>query len=83
MISVPITGEVEARLRARAASMGQDVVEYAAKLLERMSQPPVPLHEISGPLGEEFRQSGMTEDQLADLLEDSKHRMRRVRRGLE
>jgi hypothetical protein len=80
MVSIPISGEVEARLRARAAAAGQDVVTYAAKVLERLSQPPRTLGEISGPLAEEFRASGMTDDGLGDLLEEVKHEMRRQRR---
>lgn len=77
MISIPVSGEVEARLRARAAALGQDVVTYATKALERLSQPPVPISEISGPLSEEFKKSGMTDDELGDLLEEAKHEMRR------
>lgn len=80
MASIPLTGEVEARLRARAAAVGQDVVTYTSKLLERLSLPPVTLKEISGPLSEEFRKSGMTDDQLGDMLEQEKHAMRRDQR---
>ena len=81
MISIPVSGEVEARLRARAAARGQDVVTYATKALERLSQPPIPISEVSGPLGEEFKQSGMSDDELGELLEEAKHRMRRERRA--
>ena len=82
MLSIPLSGEVEARLRARAAALGQDVVTYAAKVLERLSQPPVTLREISGPLADEFRSSGMSDEQLGDELEKAKHEMRRERRAL-
>ena len=80
MISIPLSDEVEARLRVRAAALGQDVVTYAAQVLERLSQPPLSLREISGPLGEDFRKSGMTEEQLGDMLEGAKHDMRQERR---
>ncbi len=80
MVSIPLTGEVEARLRARAAAVGQDVVTYTSKLLERLSLPPVTLKEISGPLSEEFRKSGMTDEELGDMLEEAKHEARREQR---
>lgn len=79
MISIPLSQEVEARLRARAAAAGQDIATYAAKVLERLSQPPISLREVSGALGEEFRRSGMTDEQLGELLEETKQGARRRR----
>lgn len=75
-LHVPITSEVESRLRARAEQAGKDIASYAADLLERASRAPAPLQEISGPIGEEFARSGLSEDQLADLLEAEKHEAR-------
>lgn len=79
MISIPLSSEAEARLRARAAAVGQDVVTYAARVLERLGQPPVPASDISGPVADEFRASGLTDEQLGDLLEDAKHDARKNR----
>lgn len=76
-LKVPISSRAEAMLREKAAAVGQDVVDYAAGVLERVAEPPASLREISGPLLDEFKTSGMTDDELGDLLEDAKHRTRR------
>ena len=51
---------------------------YAAQQLERIAASRS-LEELSGPVAEAFRKSGMTEDELSDLLEEEKHRMRAER----
>ena len=76
-LEISISSEAEARLREKAAAVGADVAAYAAGVLERSAKRPVSLEEISGPIAEEFRQSGMTEDELSELLETAKHNMRR------
>ena len=80
-IQIPISAETEAKLRDKAAAVGEDITAYAAGVLERSAKPPVSLEEISGPIAEEFRRSGMGEDQLTDLLETAKHDARRQRRA--
>jgi hypothetical protein len=46
-----------------------------------MASPPRSIREISGPVAEAFAKSGMTEDQLAEFLEEKKHAMRAERRA--
>jgi hypothetical protein len=79
-LNIPLSPEVEARLRERAAAAGQDPAEYAARVLERSLSAPIPIADISGPIAEQFRASGMTEDQLAEALEAVKHEARAQRR---
>jgi hypothetical protein len=81
VLSVSISAEAEARLRAKAADVGVDVATYAARQLELMAAAPKSLRAISGPIGEAFGRSGLSEDQLAELLEAEKHAMREERRG--
>jgi hypothetical protein len=81
VLSVSITMEAGARLKARAAGAGVDVETYAARCLELMASPPKSLKEISGPIAEEFVRSGLSEDELSDFLEAEKHAMRAERRG--
>ena len=79
-LEVSISPDTEAKLREKAAAVGEDVAAYAAGILERIAEAPLSLREISGPLFDEFKASGMTDDELSDLLEEAKHRMRRQQR---
>ena len=81
VLSLSISEEAEARLKAKAADAGVDLETYAARYLELMASPPKSLKEISGPIAEEFVRSGMSEDELSDFLETEKHAMRAERRG--
>jgi hypothetical protein len=80
VLSIPISSDTEARLKARAAAAGVDVETYAAQQLERVASMSRNLAVISGPVAEAFAQSGMTEDQLAQFLETEKHEMRAQQR---
>jgi hypothetical protein len=81
MLSLSISERAEATLKAKAATAGVDVATYAARQLELLASPPRSLDEISGPIAAAFAASGMTEDELSDLLESEKHAMRAERRG--
>lgn len=80
VLKLSITSEAEAELKAKAASAGVDVATYAARQLERIVAPPKSLRQISGPAYDEFLASGMTDDDLGELLEQAKHDMRAERR---
>jgi hypothetical protein len=80
VLNLSISPEAEARLKVKAAAAGVDVETYAARHLELMAAPFKSLKEISGPIGEEFARSGMSEDELSDFLEAEKHAMRAERR---
>ena len=77
VLQIPLAPELEAKLRAKADAVGQDVTAYAAGVLARSAEPPLPLQQISGPIGQAFEESGLTEDELGDLLEEIKHDHRR------
>ncbi len=80
MLSLSISAEAEAKLKTKAAAAGVDVRTYAARHFELMAASPKSLKEISGPIGEAFSKSGMSEDELFDFLEAEKHAMRAERR---
>ena len=80
-LEIPISAEAEARLRRRAAAAGEDLPSYVAKLVAHFAEPPTPLVELSGPIYEAFKESGMTDEELGDLLEQAKHEMRAERRA--
>ena len=82
VLTIPISSETEAKLKAKAAGAGLDVQTFAAQTLERIAARPS-LDEILAPLRVEFEASGMSEDELVDLLEEAKHEMRAERRARE
>jgi hypothetical protein len=80
-LTISIPADVEARLQRRAAERGQDVETYVAEIVARVAASPTPLDELSGPIYESFLRSGMTDDELGDLLERAKHESRAERRA--
>ncbi len=80
VLSLSISPQAEAELKARAAAAGLDIATYAARELERLTTPARSVRELSGPAYDEFLASGMTDDQLGDLLEEVKHEMRAEKR---
>lgn len=79
-LRVPISPETEAQLRARAADTGLDIETYAARTLERIASRP-PLADLLAPLRAEVEDSGISEDDLTQLLEEAKHESRAARRA--
>jgi ribosomal protein L12E/L44/L45/RPP1/RPP2 len=80
VLMVLISEEAQAKLSARAQAAGMDVETFAARTLERVVSRPS-LDEVLAPIRESFKQSGMTDDELSDLLEEAKHEARAARRG--
>ena len=64
------------RLAEKARAAGIDVQTYVERLVRAAATSP-PLDEVLRPVREEFHASGMSEDELGDLLEEAKHEMRR------
>jgi hypothetical protein len=81
VLSFSISQEAEAKLKAKAAAAGVDASTYAAALVEQIAKAPLSLKEISGPIADDFAKSGMTDDELGDLLEEAKHEMRTEKRA--
>jgi hypothetical protein len=79
-LSITLSREAEAILKARAAAAGVDVETYASRQLEQSAVPRT-VQELSGPVAQAFAETGMTEDEFADFLEKEKHAMRAERRA--
>jgi hypothetical protein len=79
-LTLQVPEPVEERLAVKARAAGLDIPTYAVRLLERDAVRPS-LLEISGEVFESFKQSGMTDDQLAEALEKEKHEAREAKRG--
>jgi hypothetical protein len=80
VLGVPISSDAEAKLQAKANEAGVDIQTFAARALERLAARPS-LDEALAPLRAEFEADGMSEEELADLLETAKHEMRAERRA--
>ena len=80
-ITITLPSDAEHRLDDRAKAAGVDVPTYAERLLVSALGKPESIEAISGPMQQQFRDSGMTDDEFGDLLEEAKHAMRRDRRN--
>ena len=79
-LSLQVPETVEQRLAIKARAAGVDIPTYAVRLLERDATRPT-LVELSGEVFENFKKTGMTDDELAETLENEKHEAREVKRG--
>jgi hypothetical protein len=70
-LAVPLSPEVEAKLRARAAARGEEPTAYASKLLEQAVSR-VSVDEILLPLRQQFRASGVSDDELVQQITDAR-----------
>ena len=68
------------RLAEKAQAAGVDVQTYVERIVRAAATSP-PLDEALRPVRDAFHASGMSEDQLGELLEEAKHEMRRERRA--
>jgi len=81
VLRLTISPEAEAKLRAKAKEVGVDLETYATQHLEAIAAPAKSLKEISGPIGEAFEASGMTEEELGNFIDKEIHAMRAERRA--
>ena len=80
-LTLRVSEQARQRLAERAAASGTDVAGYVSAMIEQNAQKPASLEEISGPVYQRFLESGLTDDQLRDALEQEKHAARAHRRG--
>jgi hypothetical protein len=80
-ITLRLTPQAKECLAKRASANGTDLAGYVSTIVEQASQAPLSLEEISGPIYQRFVESGMTDDELGDLLEREKHAARLERRS--
>jgi ferritin-like protein len=68
------------RLAEKAQAAGVDVQTYVERIVRAAAASP-PLDEVLRPVRDAFHTSGMSDDELGELLEEAKHEMRRERRA--
>ena len=81
VLSLSISNQTEAALKAKASAAGVDLPTYVLGLIEQSTRSPLSIQEISGPVAGDFAKTGMTEDELGDVLENAKHQMRAEKRN--
>jgi hypothetical protein len=80
-LTISLPAETETKLLERARVAGLDLPSYAAQILEHSIRSPRTLEEISGPVYQRFLDSGVSDEELGEELEQAKHEMRRARRN--
>lgn len=79
-ITIDLNPEQERRLAARAARAGQDVPGYVHHLIDR-DIGVESLDTVLAPVRRDFKQSGMTDDDMAALVEEVREDIRREQHG--
>jgi hypothetical protein len=79
-VKLSLSIEEELRLCERATKRGQDVGSYVRTLVEEDLKDSPTLSEILAPIHEDFRQSGMSEEELETFLKDELTAARKERR---
>jgi hypothetical protein len=79
-LTIELPAQAEARLAEKARQAGIDMPTYVERLLEAEATRP-PLEEMLKPIHDAFHDSGMSEEQLSDLLVKAKKEMRAQRRN--
>ncbi len=69
-LTIELPAEVQRKLADRAARVGRTAEAVATELIARGVNGGPTLEEILAPIRARFKQSGMTDDSLADLVEE-------------
>jgi hypothetical protein len=87
-INIELKPDEERELRERARTSGRDISEYVQQVLTehiRSGRGPETasktFDEILAPIREGWRQSGMTEDEITALFEETRDEVRKERRA--
>ena len=79
-LTLNLDDEDQRRLAEKAKSAGIDVQTYV-ECIVRAAASRAPTDQVLQPVRDAFRESGMTEDELGELLEKAKHEMRAERKS--
>ena len=79
-ITITLPEEVERALGRRAAASGQDVKAFVEEMVKEQALR-LTLDEILKPVREEFAESGMTEEELDELIKAERRAMWEEKQG--
>jgi hypothetical protein len=80
-LTLHISEEAREKLTQRAAASGADLDRYVSAIVEQNTRGSLNLEELSGPVFKRFLESGTTDEQLSEELEQGKHELRAQRRA--
>jgi hypothetical protein len=81
VLSISIPPDTEAALKLRATAAGEELPAFVSRLVSQFTGAPTPLEQLSGPVYQKFLESGMTDDELGNVLEKAKFERRAERRA--
>lgn len=80
-LTIQVPKNIGAVLEEKARNQGKDVAEYVENLIEKDIDRRKTLDEILAPLRKDFAESGMTEDELDELIESERQAMWEEKNG--
>ncbi len=66
-LTIRVSPDTGARLREKARSQGQDVVEYVEVMVAEQARQPT-LDELLAPMRKQVEESGVTEDEIDEFM---------------
>ena len=79
-ITISVAPNIEGILAQKAAAEGQNIKEFIESLVEKQAVRRS-LDEVLAPMREDFAKSGMTEDDLDELIKTERRAMREERQA--
>jgi replication fork clamp-binding protein CrfC len=80
-LKIPLSAEIERKLKDRAAAEGKDAVQIAREALEEKLNGPQTIDEILSPFRRQVAQSGMSDDKIDEFYEGLRDEAWRQRQG--
>ncbi|HSK70226.1 MAG TPA: hypothetical protein VK892_00920 [Pyrinomonadaceae bacterium] len=80
-LTIQVPKSIGAILEEKARSSGKEIAEYVEDLIEKDIDRPKTLDEILAPVRKNFAESGMTEEELDELIESERQAMWEEKHG--
>jgi predicted CopG family antitoxin len=81
-ITFTISDEIAKQLFSRADKEGKDVSTFMAKVAEREAKKPT-LDELLAPVRQQFAESGLSEEDLTELVREERRAIQKEKSGKE
>jgi hypothetical protein len=81
VITIELTKEQEAQLLDQAARRGEEPAQFVHELVARSLQPAPTLSEILAPFRQQVEESGVTDAELDELIEEARNEAYQARQA--